>query len=73
MIDLAAVAAKINALEGWEDESGHVRGRLECLVCEARYGDVWVNVDGTNQLDWFGPVTLLLPVLQIVAEAMAHE
>ena len=51
MIDLAAVAAKINALEGWEAESGHVRGGLECLVCEARYGDVWVNVDGTNQLD----------------------
>lgn len=72
MIDLAAVAKRINALEGWREASSDVD---EIIGFEEVHGigSVFVSCDGEVSLDWCGNLTQLLPVLQIVAEAMAYE
>ena len=77
-IDLAAVAARINALDGW-DHCGNVRTSKGEHFAEVMNdtGDV-ARVWEDGRVTPVFPINIrdlmpLLPVLQIVAEAMAHE
>ena len=75
MIDLAAVAARINALEGWDaDEVDEAMGHHVTVVKEREWLQAVVMPDGTvDSMGCFGNLMVWLPVLQIVAEAMASE
>ena len=76
MIDLAAVAAKINALEGWTAKKSSDWEEVGFIFAGDESGafDLDITTDGEVLA---GEMTCdlmpLLPVLQIVAEAMAHE
>lgn len=65
MIDLAAVAANIAALPGWEV----VELGSDWLIVQNMFGSVSIEAAGGSSADWCGPTDGLLPVLAIVKEA----
>lgn len=71
MIDLAAVAERINALDGWSALVDFEM--LDTARVIALFDDEDVEISGLGDVTpvafWQGDLRPLLPVLQIVAEA----
>ena len=73
VIDLAAVAERINALEGWDTEFiSEFPGRLRLRYVDGGEATIWGSCRGTVSDyagDWSDDLMTLLPALKIVAEA----